>query len=368
LDQHEKRVVIFPLKKEMTSQERVKTAINRKIPDRVPVQDSLWGATIERWRKEGLPRRKSPDEYFNYEFVSIGADLSPRFRVKVLSEDDEFIVQTTSTGGIVRNHLDRSTTPEVIECPIKKKDDWPPIRERLQPDFKRVNWASAWQVYNKAREAGKYVVFGAASGYDLLQSYVKSEQLLMFMAEDPDFIKEMIDVTSDLILDTVMRMFKEDFRFDGVWVYNDMGYRNSSLFSPEMYRQIILPSDKKRNDWFHEKGMQTILHSCGCVKGLIPDLISAGFDCLQPLEVKAGMDLRELKPLYGNRIALFGGISVLIMEDADDSKIEAEIRDKFKIAMPGGGYLYHSDHSIPKDISFKKYSFVMDCVRKYGQY
>jgi uroporphyrinogen decarboxylase len=178
----------------------------------------------------------------------------------------------------------------------------------------------------------------------------------------------MVDLTSDLILDAVQRMYKEGFKFDGLWVYNDMGYRNSSLFSPRMYREIIGPSDKKRNDWCHEHAMQTILHSCGCVKGLIPSLIEAGFDCLQPLEVKAGMDLKELKPKFGKQIAFFGGINVMLMEDPDDSKIEKEIAEKFAVAMPGGGYIFHSDHSIPVDVSFKKYCFVMDCVKRYGKY
>jgi hypothetical protein len=48
--------------------------------------------------------------------------------------------------------------------------------------------------------------------------------------------------------------------------------------------------------------------------------------------------------------------------------VEEEICLKFAAAMPGGGYLYHSDHSIPKDVSFAKYTFVMDCVRRYGVY
>jgi uroporphyrinogen decarboxylase len=135
-----------------------------------------------------------------------------------------------------------------------------------------------------------------------------------------------------------------------------------------MYRRMILPADQRRNEWCHEHGMQTILHSCGCVKGLIPSLIDAGFDCLQPLEVKAGMDLRDLKPSYGDRIAFFGGINTMLMEKADDGPIEEEIRVKFAAAMPGGGYLYHSDHSIPTDVGFARYSFVMDCVRRCGAY
>jgi uroporphyrinogen decarboxylase len=80
------------------------------------------------------------------------------------------------------------------------------------------------------------------------------------------------------------------------------------------------------------------------------------------------MDLRELKPKYGDRIAFFGGINTMLMEEEDDSRIEEEIQSKFAVAMKGGGYLYHSDHSIPKDVSFRKYSFVMECVRRYGKY
>jgi uroporphyrinogen decarboxylase len=350
----------------MTSQERVRTAIARKVPDRVPIQDGPWSATVRRWESEGLPLGTLPADYFGYEIDGIGADCTPRFPEKVLEENDEYIVETTAEGGVRRNHRDRSTTPEVVECPIKRPEDWPAIRDRLVPDLKRFNWASSWAAYQAARERGKYVTFNAACGYDLLQSYVRSEHLLGFMVTEPDFVKEMVDVTSDLALASLQMMWKEGFRFDGLWMYNDMGYRNTSLFSPAMYRQLILPADRKRNDWCHEHGLQTILHSCGCVKGLIPSLIDAGFDCLQPLEVKAGMDLRELKPAYGDRIAFFGGINTMLMEEEDDALIEEEIRVKFAAAKPGGGYLYHSDHSIPTDVSFRKYTFVMDCVRRYG--
>ena len=106
---------------------------------------------------------------------------------------------------------------------------------------------SSWSTYQAAREQGKYVTFNAACGYDLLQSYVRSEHLLGFMATDPGFVKEMVDVTSDLILASLAMMLREGFRFDGLWVYNDMGYRNTSLFSPAMYREMILPADRKRN-------------------------------------------------------------------------------------------------------------------------
>ena len=174
----------------MRSRERVSTAIARRLPDRVPIHDSPWSATISRWRREGLPEAISPADYFGYEIWGMSADLTPRFPTKVIAEDDEYITETTPMGGIRKNHRDFSTTPEVIDCPVKTQDDWPPIKARLAPDFKRIDWASGWQSYQRAAEKGLYRTFNAACGYDLLQSYVRSEQLLMFMATDPGFVKD----------------------------------------------------------------------------------------------------------------------------------------------------------------------------------
>lgn len=353
---------------QMTSRERVRAAISRAVPDRVPIFDEIWSATVKRWQNEGLPQGTSPDEYFGYDFVKIIPDLSPRFSTEVLEENEKFIIETTPYGEVLKNRKDFASTPEIMECFIKKKDDWLTIKERLKPDYNRVDWTNARKIYRLAKEQGKYVILRVLSGYEVVGKYIKSDQLLMFMAQDPEWIKEIVEVGSGLILETLKMMHAEGLIVDGLWTFNDMGYKNSSLFSPAMYIQIIGPSDKKRNDWCHENGIQTILHSCGCVKGLMPMIIKHGFDCLQPLEIKAGMDLKEMKAVYGDKIALFGGINVMTMEDPDDSKIENEIKEKFKIAMQGGGYLYHSDHSIPPDISFRKYQFIVDCVRRYGLY
>ena len=352
----------------LTSRERVALAIDHKEPDRVPIHDSLWGSTVSRWRREGLPEDKSPAEFFGFDVRNFGADLTPRFPTRVIEENDEYVISTTPQGGKRRNHRDHSTTPEVIACPIKTKDDWPPIKARMQPDFKRLNWASVTSSTARWREEGLYIIFGAASGYDCLQAYVRSEDLLIFMATDPEFVKDMVDTLADLILATMTMLAKEGVAFDALWLFNDMGYRNASLFSPQMYRAIIKPADVRLWARAHELGLQTILHSCGRVTELIPDLIDAGLDCLQPLEVKAGMDVGELKRAFGADLALFGGIDIRLMEDPDPSKIEAEIQTKFAAAMPGGGYVYHSDHSVPKDVSFERYQAVMRLVRECGRY
>jgi len=352
----------------MNSRERILTTLRHEEPDRVPIHDSPWPSTVNRWRKEGLPAEIPAEEYFDYEMVLCGADLSPRFPIKVIERTDEFIVETTPFGGIRRNFRDYSTTPEVVEWPVKSRSDWQRIRERLVPDATRVDWVTSLANAQRAQAEGKFICYCGAVGYDRFQSYVKSEQLLVLLISEPEWVREMFSAHAKLAVEMAELMMSNGFAFDGAFLYDDMGYRNSSLFSPETYREVSLESHKMLTDFFHAHGMPVILHSCGRVKGLIPHLIDAGFDCLQPLEVKAGMDVVELKPDYGERIAFMGGIDVRAMADPDPEVIEREIRRKFEVAKVGGGYIYHSDHSVPKNVSFEQYKRTIDLARKYGEY
>ncbi len=352
----------------MTSQERVKCALRHEEPDRVPIYDSHWGATVNRWKKEGLPDSIPVQEYFSYELVLIGFDSTPRFPVKNLEKTDKFIIQTTSTGAINKNFRDYSTTPELIERPIKSKKDWPPIKERLYPDYTRVDWVSTSRTYQIAKSEDKFITCSGALGYDALQGYIRSDQLLMAMVTDPDWVKDMILTLANLWMKMMEMMLEKGFEFDGAFFFNDMGYRNGLLFSPKTYRKTHKEADEMVYSFCHKHNMPVILHSCGRVKEIIPDLIEVGLDCLQPLEVKAGMDVRELKEKYGDRLSFMGGIDVRAMANPDPKVIEEEIRSKFKIAKKGGGYIYHSDHSIPNNVSFKQYKRVIELVKKYGEY
>jgi len=352
----------------MTSRERVILSLNHKEPDRIPMQDSPWAATIKRWKSEGFPEDADISDYFEWDLAFFGADCTPRFPVKTIEKTDRFIIQTTPQGGLRKNFRDYTTTPEIIDYPIKTKDDWKEIKKRLNPDFTRVDWVSAFYHFNEAREKGKFICYSGGFGYDILQSYMKTEQLLMTMVEDPEWVKEMIMTLAELNLVMMEFMIKNGFSFDGAFFYNDMGYRNASLFSPDTYLKTHYQADKMTYGFCHSKNMKVFLHSCGNVKELIPMLIDAGLDCLQPLEVKAGMDLIELKGKYGDKLSFMGGIDTRLMSDPDKTKIEQEIKTKIEVAKKNGGYIYHSDHSIPNIVSFQDYCLVMKLVKKYGVY
>ena len=80
------------------------------------------------------------------------------------------------------------------------------------------------------------------------------------------------------------------------------------------------------------------------------------------------MDLIELKRDFGDKLAFMGGIDVRAMADPDPTVIEEEIKTKILSAKKGGGYIYHSDHSVPNNVSFEQYLRVLQLVKEYGAY
>jgi uroporphyrinogen decarboxylase len=355
----------------MISRERVKLALVHKESDRIPIQDSPWGVTIERWRREGLPSGISVEDYFGYELSGFGADTSPQFPVKVLSEDEDYIVEKNSFGGIRKNHRDFSTTPMIIDYPCKNREDWEKIKSRLISsdsfDY-RVDWVSARQGFFREYSRGRYITFNAAVGYDQIQNYVASERLLKAVIKEPEWVKDMYWTDAKLVMNMCDRMMKGGFKFDGAFLYCDLGFRGGTFFSPKHFKEQLHPVFKEFCNYFHSKGMSVFLHCCGNVKNLIPYFIEEGIDCLQPLEVKSGMDIIDLKQKYGDKICFMGGIDVRLMALDDPKPIEKEIREKINVAKEEGGYIYHSDHSVPNNVSFQQYERVMKLIEKHGKY
>jgi uroporphyrinogen decarboxylase len=135
-----------------------------------------------------------------------------------------------------------------------------------------------------------------------------------------------------------------------------------------MYREQIMPSHARLFSWFKNRGLPVIYHTDGDFRPLIPSMIEIGVDCFQPLEAKAGLDVRELKPQHGDQLAFMGNIDATVLLTNDLEKVEEEVLSKLSVAKEGGGYIYHSDHSVPPGVTFETYRFVMELVEEYGGY
>ena len=91
-------------------------------------------------------------------------------------------------------------------------------------------------------------------------------------------------------------------------------------------------------------------------------------DCLQVIEVKAGMDLLRLYRGYGDRLSFMGGIDVREIISNDRGRIDRELEAKIPIVKQGNGFVLHSDHSIPNTVDYETYRYFVDRGLEIGTY
>lgn len=354
----------------MTSSDRFLAAVRHQEADRIPIDDTPWQTTIERWHHEGLPEGTSPRDYFGYERAGSGADLSFQLPPETLQETEAYKIVKDAWGATTKVFKGRESVPDLIDFPVTDRRTWEQdFKPRLAWNESRVSWEAGLAGNSALREKGtSFILFSAGFGYDRVQRFVGAPWVLTAMVEEPEWVKDMMDTIAELIVTAAEEMLGRGFRFDGAFIWNDQAYRNGPFFSPAMWREFELPCQKRLIDFFHSKDLPVVMHTDGDVRRLIPMFIEAGLDCLQPLEVKAGMDLVELKRQYGDRLAFMGGIDVQAMAHPDPRVIEREIRTKIPVAKKGGGYIYHSDHSVPDNVSFEQYRRVMELVAECGAF
>ena len=352
----------------MTALERINLTLAHREPDRVPIYDGPWDTTIARWHGEGLPADQTPDEFFGYDMLRLIADWSLLLPVESVEETEDYLIVRNSDGGLEKNFKGRTTTPQWTDFAVKSPTDWYELKPLLTWSPQRVDWEAARRLARLRAERGLWFHVVIASGWDRLQSLVGTEQLLLAMAEQPEWVQDMCDTAADLACTILEEVAGAGIEFDCAFLLDDLGYRNGPLFSPAMFARFEFANHQRIYQVAHSLGLWTILHSCGNMQAHLPALIEAGLDCLQPLEVKAGMDLIELKQRYGEVLSFMGGIDVRKMAHPDPALIEEEIATKVTCAKQGGGYIYHSDHSVPDNVSFERYCRVMELVKKYGSY
>jgi len=352
----------------MDSRERVLCVIAGGVPDRVPMSDSYWETTIDRWRLEGLPRDVSPEAYFGTdEIVRIAGDYTMQFPERVVEETEVSRTYWDSDGALRKDlHLPAGWTSQWLDFTIKDRADWQRHRHQMAFNPSRIS-DSVLETYRQARERNRFVCYSGHACFHPTWMRIGMEEMLMLMLDEPAFIHELFAAHAQLIIDIYEGMRRLGLEFDGAFLNDDLGYQAAPMISPTMYRELVLPYHQRLCDHFAGQGLKTFLHSDGNVAPLIPGFLEAGFSALHPLEAKAGLDVGVLKAQYGDRLILFGNIDVRKLSGTRE-EIEQEIAVKIPAAKENGGYIYHSDHSVPNSVSFENYAFAIELVKRYGAY
>ncbi|HOL21505.1 MAG TPA: uroporphyrinogen decarboxylase family protein [bacterium] len=179
------------------------------------------------------------------------------------------------------------------------------------------------------------------------------EKIMMDLALNPEFVHTLFSRISDFYLKLNRRIFEAARgKIDILLIGDDMGTQSGLLISPAQIHSFILPYLKKYIKLCREYNVKVMFHSCGAIKEIIPDLIDAGFDILNPVQVRAaGMVPVELKKEFGEKICFHGGVDVqktLPYGTVED--VRREVRERIDILGENGGYILAPTHNFQADI------------------
>jgi uroporphyrinogen decarboxylase len=356
----------------MTSRERVERCFDRKPHDRIPRYESFWSDTLSRFQTQGYTGTHGGlYDLLQADLHGIGWFWPMCFQGgwETLSEDAETKVVREGNGRIARYWKHRAGTPEHLGFECDTREKWETIykpsllKNKLQFDIKALK-----EQHRRGREQGRWCFLPTVEAFEETRSMMGDEITLMAMVDDPEWIVDVSRTFTDVVLANLEAVIAEGIDVDGIWCYGDMAFRSATMCSPAMYHELIWPDHKRLADWAHARGLKFIFHSDGNVNGVMDLYVEAGFDALQPLEAKAGMDIRTLCPVYGQDLTFFGNCDVMIYATNDLEQIEAELSAKLAAGMATGSYIYPSDHSIPPQMTFDSYKALIEMIDRHGTY
>jgi uroporphyrinogen decarboxylase len=216
----------------------------------------------------------------------------------------------------------------------------------------------AWVETNRRRF--RYVSFGM-SLFERAWSLRGMENLLVDMVEAPQWVDQLLDTILAFDLAVVDEMLRYDI--DGLLYGDDWGQQRGLIFSPRLWRRFIKPRVAQLYGAVNRAGKAVMIHCCGKVQELFPDLIEVGLDVFNPFQPDV-MDPYEMKRLYGDRLAFFGGVSVQhLLPHGTPAEISAEVRRLMDQVGRDGGFIIAPSHDMPGDIPVENMVAFIEAVR-----
>ena len=359
----------------MNSRERVAALLSHQIPDQMGLFEHFWPETTEKfWPAQGFPAGADTSYCFDYDCVYCTAGVSSEpflKREEVIEEDDRRRLVRDGRGATLRYWKEKSGTPEHVAFEVTSPEKWKIYREPLlETDRNRLGDMPAWRAqFEAARAKGKAALTGTLAFFEVMRAMLGDQVFLPALLTDPDWIRDICEVYLDFFRRHFGLLYSEVGPPDVIIVYEDFGFRNGLFASPDLLREAVMPFEKELVGFFKDHGVAVILHSCGDIRRGVPLFIDAGFDCLQPMEAKAGCDVVELAKTYGDRLAYMGNIDVRALETNDMATVRQEIEAKVyalkKLRVP---YFFHSDHSIPPTVHMNTYRGALEIFESMRDY
>lgn len=159
---------------------------------------------------------------------------------------------------------------------------------------------------------------------------------------------------------------------DVVFLCDDLGTQAGPMLSPETYRNTVKKYHARLFEYVKKRfGKPLLLHSCGSVYHLIPDLIEIGVDALNPVQVSAAdMDSKKLKREFGRDLAFWGGgcDTQVVLGTGTPADVRREVKRRIEDFAPGGGFVFAQVHNVQANVPPENVVAMLEAAIEYGRY
>jgi uroporphyrinogen decarboxylase len=208
------------------------------------------------------------------------------------------------------------------------------------------------------RESTDRAIVGLFGGnfFEVPQFLYRMDNYLLYMGLHPEACQRLSQALCEFYLPRLEKWLGAVGPYIDVMLFgDDLGGQNGPLMSPAMYRRYYKPWHSVL--WRRAKELaphvNVHLHSCGGIEPLLEDLIDAGLESANPVQITArGMDPAHLKRTYGDRFTFWGGgcDTRQVLPRGTPDEIRAHVRDQIDILSPGGGFVFQQVHNIMADV------------------
>ena len=397
--------------KALTSRERVLAALNHQEPDRIPIDLSghrssgIAAMAYARLRDYvGLPKR--PIRVYDpvQQLAIVDEDVLQQFHVdtielgRAFALEDKYWTEWILPDGtpclmptwakpdrdhedwVLRSKPNRRIIArmpagvwyfEQVNFPFLEREDLSRVEAELSecmwsavasppgpitagPDGERILTEGARQLRRQTARA----IIGLFGGnlLELGQWFYRNDNFLMLLAGEPERAHKFLDKLMEIHLRNLERFLRAvSEHIDIILFGDDLGMQSGPQVSPAMYREYFKPRERTMWQMVKQRAphLKIQLHCCGGVRELLPDLIDAGLDAINPVQITCrGMDPGGLKRDFGSRLTFWGGAcdtrEVLI--NGTPALVRDHVRRQIEIWRPGGGFVFQQVHNILADV------------------
>jgi len=378
---------------ELTSRERVARALDHEEPDRVPMDIGGGNSTtllVETY--ENLVEHLGVEQHD----VQVGSKVD---RTTILSEKVLMTlgsdVRPIRIGGF-KPSATRNSDPDklVDEFGIEwRKINFPggyywevlksPLAEAETSDLDSFSWPNPEDpfLYNGLEEEihtlfhdSTFSIMGDCGFKGFWEPYFLMrglEQAFVDLLQNKSFFHKVMGILLEINTRTADRFLEITGPYLSVFrTSDDLATQTSLMMSPNTYREMIKPYHKEFFSFIKQRtDAKIFFHSCGNITELIDDLIEAGIEVLNPIQVSAIPDPASLKSKYGDQLSFWGGIDTqLVLPTGSPEDVKKEVKLRISQFGDGGGYIASAVHNLQPDVPPKNILAMCEAVRRYGDY